>query len=144
MQVPIKLLGESLGIPTRAHTGDAGCDLRSTSEPVELSPGQRMMFSTGVAVAIPEGYAGFILPRSGLAAKQGISVINTPGLIDSGYRGEIKVALINHGDGSVLISRGDRIAQLVVMPVPEVEFVRVAELDQTVRGDGGFGSTGIG
>lgn len=98
---------------------------------------------TGIKVAIPEGYAGFVLPRSGHAKRSGVGVVNSPGLIDSGYRGEVSVLLINHGNDPVTFRKGDRIAQLVVLPIPEVEWDEVDELDETTRGEGGFGSTGV-
>ncbi len=107
-----------------------------------MEPGERAAVPTGIAVAIPDGYAGFVLARSGHAMQSGISVVNGPGLIDSGYRGEISVLLINHGEGAVIFETGDRIAQLVILAVPHVEWVEVDELDETARGAGGFGSTG--
>ena len=129
-------------IPRYAHEGDAGCDLQSSAELV-LQPGERALVPTGIAVSIPEGYAGFIQPRSGLAARHGISIVNTPGLIDSNYRGEIKVILVNlDPDTPFEISRGDKICQLVFQKVERADFVEVDELDGTARGDGGFGSTG--
>lgn len=108
-----------------------------------LYPGDRRAVDTGIKVAIPEGYAGFVLPRSGHAKRSGVGVVNSPGLIDSGYRGEVSVLLINHGNDPVTFRKGDRIAQLVVLPIPEVEWDEVEELDETTRGDGGFGSTGV-
>ena len=109
---------------------------------VQLAPGERAAIPTGVAVAIPDGFAGLVLPRSGHAARHGIGLVNSPGLIDSGYRGEIRVLLINHGTEMVTFHRGDRVAQLVVVPLPEVDLVEVEDLDDTVRGSGGFGSSG--
>lgn len=108
-----------------------------------LEPGERQLVPTGVAVAIPEGYAGLVTPRSGLAIRHGISAVNSPGVVDSGYRGELSVILINHGDEPVELERGDRIAQLVVVPVEVQDFVLVDELPPSTRGEGGFGSTGI-
>lgn len=138
----IKKLDDSLPTPRYAHEGDAGLDLYSAQD-VKLEPGQRALVSTGIAVAIPEGYAGFVQPRSGLAAKQGVSIVNTPGLIDSGYRGEVKVILLNTDlENSVRISRGDRIAQLVIQSVPVVALEEVGDLDGSQRGEGGFGSSG--
>jgi len=141
--VPIKRLDPSVDLPSYAYEGDAGLDLRS-SEDVTLSPFERRLISTGLAVAIPEGYAGFVQPRSGLALKQGLSMANTPGLIDSHYRGELKICAINldpHND--IVVRRGDRIAQLVIQRVPIVDLVEVDELDETDRGAGGFGSSGV-
>jgi dUTP pyrophosphatase len=128
--------------PTRAHPGDAGFDLRSV-EGVRLEPGERAGVGTGIAVEIPEGSAGLVLPRSGLAAKHGISVVNAPGLIDAGYRGEIRVLLLNTDRNEAFdIEPGDRIAQLVIVEVGDDEPVEVGSLEQSARGDGGFGSTG--
>ena len=141
--VPIKQLDPALEVPAYAYVGDAGLDLRS-AEDVVLKPFERKMVSCGIAVAIPEGFAGFVLPRSGLAAKHGISIVNAPGLIDSNYRGEIKAILVNlDPQDEFMVSRGDRIAQLVIMAVPPVELQVVDELDETVRGSGGFGSSGV-
>jgi dUTP pyrophosphatase len=129
-------------VPTRAYDGDAGLDL-AACERVELEPGERALVATGLAVAIPDGYAGFVQPRSGLAAKHGISIVNTPGLVDSGYRGELKVALLNTDSReSFVVEPGMRIAQLVVLPIPGVEPVEVGELPESGRGAGGFGSSG--
>ena len=129
-------------IPTRAHSGDAGLDL-AACERVELRPGERALVGTGLAVAIPEGYAGFVQPRSGLAARHGISIVNTPGLVDAGYRGELKVALLNtDARDSFVVEPGMRIAQLVVLPVPAVEPVEVSALPESTRGADGFGSSG--
>jgi dUTP pyrophosphatase len=128
-------------LPARAYAGDAGFDL-SACERVELGPGERALVPTGLAVAIPEGYAGFVQPRSGLAAKHGISIVNTPGLVDSGYRGELKVALLNTDRSEAfVVLPGMRIAQLVIVPVPEVDLVEVEELPESERGVRGFGST---
>ncbi len=128
-------------MPTRAYAGDAGLDL-AACERVELAPGERALVGTGLAVAIPEGYAGFVQPRSGLAARHGISIVNTPGLVDSGYRGELRVALLNtDAREAFVVEPGMRIAQLVVLPVPDVEPVVVDELPESERGVRGFGST---
>ncbi len=130
-------------LPTRAHPGDAGLDLYAL-EGAELAPGHRATVRTGVAVAIPEGCAGLVLPRSGLAARHGISVVNAPGLIDSGYRGEIQVLLLNTDPASSWsLAAGDRIAQLVISPVALLMVDEVPELDVTARGEGGFGSSGV-
>lgn len=143
-KVPLKLkkLDEGLPTPKYANPGDAGLDLYS-AEDVTLQPGERAMIATGIAIAIAPGYAGFVQPRSGLAAKQGLSIVNTPGLIDSGYRGEIKVIALNtDAQNAITINRGDRVAQLVIQEVPLVEIIEVDELDETARSDGGFGSSG--
>ena len=141
--LPMKRLSESIAFPEYAYEGDAGLDLRS-AEAVVLKPFERKAVSCGIAVAIPEGYAGFVLPRSGLAVKHGISIVNAPGLIDSGYRGEIKAILVNlDPESDFSIEVGDRIAQLVIMPIPTVRIVEAEELDETARGAGGFGSSGI-
>jgi dUTP pyrophosphatase len=134
-------LDRGLPLPTFARPGDAGLDLRA-SEAVTLEPGERRLVPTGLAVAIPEGHAGFVLPRSGLAMQKGVTVLNSPGLIDSGYRGELKVLLINHGAEAVGIERGERIAQLVVQPVARARLVEEERLPDSARGEGGFGSTG--
>ncbi|MGY1895364.1 dUTP diphosphatase [Nocardia gipuzkoensis] len=141
---PISLLRLDPGIPvpTRAHAGDAGVDLCTTQD-VILEPGERAVVGTGVAVALPVGTVGLIHPRSGLAAKTGLSVVNTPGTVDAGYRGEIKVCLINHDPRTPIeLRRGDRIAQLLVQRVELVDFVEVDSLDETTRGAGGYGSSG--
>ncbi|KQQ00566.1 MULTISPECIES: dUTP diphosphatase [unclassified Rathayibacter] len=128
--------------PSYAHPGDAGADLRST-EDVVLAPGERASVGTGVAIALPEGHVGFVVPRSGLAFKHGLTIVNAPGTIDAGYRGEIRVALLNtDASESYRIATGDRIAQLVVVPVVRARFVAVDALPDSVRGTGGFGSTG--
>ena len=134
-------LDKELPTPSRAHPGDAGLDLYARY-PMVLAPGERAAAATGMAAAIPPGCAGLIVPRSGLAARSGVGVVNAPGLIDSGYRGEIKVVLINHGREVFEIARADRIAQLVIVPraAPEIELVE--HLDETERGPGGFGSSG--
>lgn len=129
-------------LPAYAQPGDAGADLRSTERCI-LQPGERRLVGTGVALAIPEGHVGLITPRSGLAARAGLSIVNSPGVIDSGYRGEIKVCLINLDPISPInLDKGDRIAQLVILPFVTAQFVPVDELDATVRGSGGYGSTG--
>jgi len=134
-------LDGSLPLPACARPGDAGLDLRA-SEAVTLAPGARRLISTGLAVAIPEGHAGLVLPRSGLAMQKGLTVLNAPGLIDSGYRGELKVLLINHGGDAVRIERGERIAQLVIQAVARARLVEVERLPDSARGESGFGSTG--
>lgn len=128
--------------PAYAHPGDAGADLVST-EDVELAPGERALVGTGVRIALPEGYAAFVVPRSGLAVKHGITIVNAPGTIDQGYRGEIRVALLNTDPRETYrVSAGDRIAQLILMPVTTARFLPVDELPESVRGEGGFGSSG--
>jgi dUTP pyrophosphatase len=142
IQLSIKRLDPSVSLPSYAYEGDAGLDLRA-NEDVTLAPFERRLISTGLAVAIPEGYAGFVQPRSGMALKRGLSMANTPGLIDAHYRGELKVVAINLDPvESIEIARGERIAQLVIQKVPTVELVEVDELDETDRGAGGFGSSG--
>jgi dUTP pyrophosphatase len=137
----VKRLRPDAVVPQRAYAGDAGLDL-SACEEVALAPGERAVVATGLAVAIPEGYAGFVQPRSGLAARHGISIVNTPGLIDSGYRGELRVTLLNTDPRNpFVVEPGMRIAQLVVVPVPEVELVEVDELPTSERGARGFGSS---
>ena len=141
--VRMRRLSDDVVLPTFAHAGDAGMDLRSI-ETVTLQPMERRLVATGLAVAIPDGYAGLVLPRSGLALKKGLTVANTPGLIDAHYRGELKVIAINvDPKNPVTIEAGDRIAQLVIQRIPEVQIVEVDELDDTDRGEGGFGSSGI-
>jgi len=128
--------------PVYAHPGDAGADLTST-DAVRLAPGERVTVGTGVAVALPDGYAGFVVPRSGLAARHGITIVNSPGTVDAGYRGEIRVTLLNTDAAEPYdIAVGDRIAQLVLVPVARAAFVPVDQLPDSVRGTGGFGSTG--
>lgn len=141
MNIGVRLLHPSAQLPRQAHPGDAGADLCSV-ETVTLLPGERKDVGTGLALAIPPGYAGFVQPRSGLALKHGIMVVNSPGLIDAGYRGEVRVLLYNSGTEPVAIRVGERIAQLVVQAVEEPDFVAVTELPETVRGEGGFGSSG--
>lgn len=129
-------------VPVYAHPGDAGADLVST-ESLRLEPGRRALVGTGVRIALPDGYAAFVVPRSGLAARHGITIVNAPGTVDAGDRGEIKVTLLNTDpDAAYDIAAGDRIAQLIVMPVTRARFVPVTELSDSVRGEGGFGSTG--
>lgn len=140
-RVQVQMLNELSDVPVAARAGDAGFDLRSVVG-WTVPGGERAVIPTGITVAIPDGFAGFILPRSGVAAKSGVTVINSPGLIDSGYRGEVKVALVNHGLWPFVIRRGDRIAQFVILPVPAVEFQVVDALPESERGEGGFGSTG--
>lgn len=141
--LPIKRLDPSVELPRYAYCGDAGLDIRS-NEDIVLKPYERAMISTGLAIAIPDGYAGFMQPRSGLAAKQGLTVLNTPGLIDAHYRGELKIIIINlDKEHSVSIRKGDRIAQLVIQAVPQVELNEVDDLGDTDRGQGGFGSSGV-
>ena len=143
VRVPIKQLSSEAQIPRTAYQGDAGVDLRST-ERIVLTPRERAMVPTGLAIALPDGYAGFVLPRSGLAAKHGISVVNAPGLVDSNYRGELKVILVNTDPNEAFtVETGDRIAQLIVMPVPVIEFEQVEALPESERGESGFGSSGI-
>jgi dUTP pyrophosphatase len=142
IDVPLTRLDPELPPPTYAQPSDAGADLRSTVD-LTLQPGERSMVPTGVAIALPEGYAAFVHPRSGLAIKHGLSMVNTPGTIDAGYRGEIAVLLINHDRTTPIeIRRGDRIAQLVIQRVEHARFVEIEELPDSVRGSGGFGSTG--
>jgi dUTP pyrophosphatase len=141
--LPIKRLDPSVDLPSYAYEGDAGLDLRS-SEDVVLEPFERRLISTGLAIAIPDGFAGFVQPRSGLALKTGLSMANTPGLIDAHYRGELKVCAINLDPSEpISIRRGDRIAQLVIQRVPVASLLEVDELDETDRGSGGFGSSGV-
>lgn len=140
--VPILRLDPDLPLPAYAHPGDAGADLVAAKD-VELGPGQRRLVPTGIAVAVPDGYVGLVHPRSGLAHRLGVTVLNAPGTVDSGYRGEILVNLVNHDPAAtVRIRRGDRIAQLLMQRVERARFHVVDELPETVRGDGGHGSTG--
>jgi dUTP pyrophosphatase len=142
LDVLLLRLDPGLPAPGYAHPGDAGADLL-TAVDVTLAPGERALVPTGVAVALPDGYVALVHPRSGLAARHGLSIVNTPGTIDAGYRGEIKVMLINHDPQQpVELRRGDRIAQLVVQRFERARFVEVAELPASVRGEGGYGSTG--
>ena len=143
VELPIRRLRDDAVVPERAYAGDAGLDL-AACERVELAPGGRATVGTGLAVAIPEGYAGFIQPRSGLAAKNGITIVNTPGLVDSGYRGELKVILLNTDcRDTFVVEPGMRIAQLVVMLVPGVDPIEVEELPESERGVRGFGSSAV-
>ncbi|MFT2706185.1 dUTP diphosphatase [Clavibacter zhangzhiyongii] len=138
------LIAGDAPIPAYAHPGDAGADLTS-AESLRLEPGQRATVGTGVSIALPDGYAAFVLPRSGLAAEHGITIVNAPGTVDAGYRGEIRVTLLNtDADAAYDVAVGDRIAQVVVMPVSRVRFVPVEKLPGSHRGSGGFGSTGSG
>jgi dUTP pyrophosphatase len=140
--VQVRRLDPDLPVPSYAHPGDAGADLVTTVD-VTLAPGERAMVPTGVAIALPDGYVALVHPRSGLAARHGLSIVNTPGTIDAGYRGEIKVLLINHDPREPIeLRRGDRIAQLVVQRFERVDFVDVATLPESARGAGGYGSTG--
>ena len=142
MKLRFARLSDDAVLPTCAHEGDAGLDLYA-AEPAHLGPGERWSVPTGVAVEIPEGHAGLVLPRSGLAREHGIALVNSPGLIDSGYRGEIKVVLLNTDPAQVFrVESGDRIAQLVVVEIATPEPVEVEELAESARGDGGFGSSG--
>jgi dUTP pyrophosphatase len=143
VELPVTKLKDEAILPTRAHAGDAGLDLY-TCESAHIGPGERWGVGTGVAVEIPEGHAGLVLPRSGIAREHGITLVNSPGLIDSGYRGELRVLLLNTDPAETFrVEPGDRIAQLVVIRAEQLEFDEVAELDETVRAGGGFGSTGI-
>lgn len=143
MRLEIKRLDTELPLPHYAHLGDAGLDLAAAVS-LTLGPGERSLVPTGVAIALPEDCAGFVLPRSGLALKRGLTLANSPGLIDSAYRGEIKVILVNlDPETSVDVARGDKIAQLVVQRVERCSLVEVDELSVTERGEGGFGSTGV-
>jgi dUTP pyrophosphatase len=143
VRLEIKRIDPELPMPAYAHEGDAGLDLYA-AESVTLEPFQRRLVPTGIAIAIPEGCAGFVQPRSGLAVRHGLSLVNTPGLIDSHYRGEIKVIVINlDPETPIDIRRGDKLAQLVIQPVVRAQLTEVDVLDETVRGEGGFGSTGV-
>lgn len=142
VEVLLVRLDPEVPLPRYAHPGDAGADLVTTTD-LELPPGERAVVGTGVAIALPPGYAGFVHPRSGLAARVGLSVVNTPGTIDAGYRGEIRICLVNHDlREPVVLRRGDRIAQLVVQQVARAQFLEVSALPQSQRGVGGYGSTG--
>ena len=141
IELPVKRLRDDAIVPSRAYAGDAGLDL-AACERLELAPGARGTVGTGVAVAIPDGHAGFVQPRSGLAARHGITLVNAPGLVDSGYRGELRVVLLNTDTHeSFVVEPGMRIAQLVVLPVPEVDLVEAEELPETERAVRGFGSS---
>lgn len=142
MELKVARLKDGATLPSRAHEGDAGLDLYAC-EPAHIGPGERWSVGTGVAVEIPEGHAGLVLPRSGLARKHGIALVNSPGLIDSGYRGEVRVLLLNTDPAEIFrVELGDRIAQLVLAPVALAEPVEAAALSESARGDGGFGSSG--
>jgi dUTP pyrophosphatase len=142
VELPVKRLDPAAELPTQAHEGDAGLDLCSTID-VEVLPGERAMVPTGLSVAIPDGHAGLVLPRSGLASREGLTLANAPGLIDSGYRGEVTCAVVNlDRDQAVKIMRGDRIAQLLVVALPQILPSWVDQLPPSSRGEGGFGSTG--
>jgi dUTP pyrophosphatase len=141
VKVLVKRLSPDAKIPKAAKAGDVAFDLYSTID-YELRPGERFAVPTGIAVAIPPGYEGQVQPRSGLALKEGVTVLNTPGTVDSGYRGEVKTIMMNHNGNPFKITKGMRISQLAIRPVPEVEFIEVDELSDTERGEDGFGSTG--
>jgi dUTP pyrophosphatase len=141
MKIPVVKLDPELPTPKQAHPGDAGIDLYAR-ETTRLESGAWAAIPTGIAAAIPDGHVGLVAPRSGLAARHAISVVNGPGVVDAGYRGEIKAILINHGPQAIQLERGERIAQLLVVPVSVVELDVVAELPESSRGAGGFGSTG--
>ena len=143
MSESVEVLITASVLPTYAHPGDAGADLHA-AEALVLAPGERALVGTGVSIALPDGYAAFVVPRSGLAVKHGITVVNAPGTVDAGYRGEIKVCLLNTDSSAAFpISIGDRIAQLIVSPVVRAQFIPVERLPGSQRGDGGFGSTGV-
>jgi dUTP pyrophosphatase len=140
--VPVVRLDPDLPLPSYAHPGDAGADL-VTAVDVTLAPGERALVPTGVAIALPEGYVALVHPRSGLAARHGLSIVNTPGTVDAGYRGEVKVLLVNHDPvEAIALRRGDRVAQLVFQQVEQAAFTEVEVLPDSVRGAGGYGSTG--
>lgn len=142
MELKVQLLSDSATLPTRSHEGDAGLDLYA-SEKAHIGPGERWQVATGIAVEIPEGHAGLVLPRSGLAKRHGISLVNAPGLVDAGYRGEVKVLLLNNDPAEIFrIEPGDRIAQLLVTPFAAVDPVLTEALSESARGEAGFGSTG--
>lgn len=142
LELPVQLLDPDAAVPAYAHAGDAGLDL-SANEDCVLGPGERAAVGTGLAVAVPDGWVGLVHPRSGLALRDGLTVANAPGTIDSGYRGELKVLLVNLGDREVTIRRGDRVAQLLVQRVGHATVVVTPSLQETERGAGGFGSTGV-
>jgi dUTP pyrophosphatase len=142
VQIPVRRLDPDLPLPSYAHPGDAGADLHAATD-VTLQPGQRALVPTGIAMALPEGYVGLVHPRSSLAARHGISIVNAPGTIDAGYRGEVQVCLVNTDAASPFtVHRGDRIAQLVVQQCETATFVESADLTESARGEGGYGSTG--
>jgi dUTP pyrophosphatase len=143
MKIEILRLDKELPLPAYANASDAGMDLRSRVD-IEIAPGERALVPTGMAIAIPDGFVGLVHPRSGLAIKSGISMVNTPGTIDAGYRGELQVILINHDLVEVFrIKKGDRIAQLLIQKVERAELIEVDALSESERGEGGFGSTGV-
>ena len=142
LEIAVARLDTDLPLPSYAHPGDAGADLLTTVD-VTLAPGERVLVPTGIAIALPEGYVALVHPRSGLAARHGLSIVNSPGTVDAGYRGEIKVLMINHDPReTIVLHRGDRVAQLVVQRFERARFVPVADLPESVRGTGGYGSTG--
>lgn len=146
MQVKVVVLahGKDLDLPTYETTGSAGMDLRAAiDEPIRLNPMERALVPNGIKIALPQGYEAQVRPRSGLAVKHGVTVLNTPGTVDSDYRGELKTTIINLGSEPFLINRGDRIAQMIVAPVIQAEMIEIDSLDETERGEGGFGSTGV-
>lgn len=140
--IKVVRIDDDLALPAYAKAGDAGLDLRSATD-ADIAPGHRFAIPCGIKIAIPEGHAGLVVPRSGLAFNHGITIVNAPGLIDSGFRGEIKVVLLNTDDAETFhVSRGDRIAQLLIIEAPSVELIQVQELNETARGETGFGSSG--
>lgn len=141
LEVQVRRLDPEVPLPRYAHPGDAGCDLVTVRD-VELHAGDRALLPTGICLALPQGYAGFVHPRSGLAAQCGLGIVNAPGTVDSGYRGEIKVVLVNHGRETVQLRRLDRIAQLVVQQVEQISWQEVEDLAPSERGSGGYGSSG--
>jgi dUTP pyrophosphatase len=142
LEIQVQRLDADLPLPAYAHPGDAGADLLTTVD-VTLAPGERALVPTGIAIALPDGYVALVHPRSGLAARHGLSIVNSPGTVDAGFRGEIKVMLINHDPVEPIeLRRGDRVAQLVVQRVEHALFTEVGDLPDSVRGDGGYGSTG--
>jgi dUTP pyrophosphatase len=142
MELPVTRLNEGAILPSRAHDGDAGLDLYAC-EAAHIGPGERWSIGTGIALQIPDGHAGLVLPRSGLAREHGISLVNSPGLIDAGYRGEVRVLLLNNDPAETFrVAAGDRIAQLLITPIALAEPVEATELTESARGEGGFGSSG--
>lgn len=141
MKIPVVAYESMFHLPVFQHRGDAGADL-TAAESTTIAARGRALVPTGLSIAIPDGYAGLVMPRSGLAIRSGVTVINAPGLIDSGYRGEVAVALVNHSDEPFEVHRGDRVAQLVIVAIEQPEYVEVESLDDTHRGADGFGSTG--
>lgn len=142
MTLKFRRIHPDASLPSYAHEGDAGMDVRSV-EDVEIAPGSRALVHTGLVMMLPPGWEAQVRPRSGLALKHGVTVLNTPGTIDAGYRGEVGVILANFGEGPFKVARGDKVAQIVVAPVARAEIVESAEVDETERGSGGFGSTGV-